>query len=103
MFGLIAGPLLTAVPSLVRMAETLFSKPKSGAEKKAAVLKGLRAIIDSYAESAGAKDKKVSDDELGGMIETVVQQMAVDGKIGTGGETLYLVRGTVTQIKPAAV
>jgi len=104
--GIIAA-LLPLVPDIVKGVEALFqSKPKSGEDKMSAATQALRGVATQMVSSQltlpdGTKAAQPTDDALTGMIETVFQQLKTSGSL-TGpaaAGNLYLVQGTITQLK----
>lgn len=106
--GAILSFLIPAVPTLVKLVESVFVQRGAGGDKMKAVLKAVRALVDQLADSGAIqKDERPNDDQLRGVIESILSQMkaAPGGILGADGAAageLYLVRGTVIPLRPAA-
>lgn len=102
--------LLPLLPALINSAEAAFAAPKSGSSKANAVIQGLEAFLSNLfaAKQAPAGSTMPTPDQLSGMMETFLAQMRLDGTLTMPGKpaiapvaALYLVQGTVSQLKVA--
>ena len=106
--GTILGLVLPAIPTLVSLAEKLFTKPTAGTDKMSAVVSALRGMITQLVASGsvpptpdGKPVAQPTDDALMGAVEAVLNQLKSAGTLGTVVDSgnIYLVRGTVTPLK----
>lgn len=94
--------LAPLLPTLIKGVETLFrGKDKSGADKMDAVMQMARAVVTKMLASGvpGSDGKTLvqpSDEQLLAAAETAFQNMKSTGELMND---VYLVRGTVTQIR----
>jgi hypothetical protein len=70
--------LNTALPLLINTAETIFSKPKSGIAKKAAVMGTAQRVLAAN----GAKPNDVNVEVVSGVVEETLADMKTAGTLG---------------------
>ena len=105
--GALVGLLLPAIPGLINLAEALIRKKtpegqpvKTGTDKADLVLQALRAIIAKYTASTGFAEP-ITDDMLKGLIESVFQTIGPTGAALTPAARLYVLQGSITELKSA--
>ncbi len=103
--GAIIPLLLPLIGPLIQGVEAIFSKPKSGPDKVAAVANALRQIIEQLMIAgipvAGQPipEKSVTDDLLKGAIEAELARLKASGQLAAQATgTLYMVRGVVVPL-----
>jgi transglutaminase/protease-like cytokinesis protein 3 len=107
--GALLPVILAVLPGLISAAEAAFAKKGSGTDKMNAVLQALQAYLENLYAAKQQPDNSPASvpgaDSLTGVIETLLSQMKANDTLTpkpAASPTLYLVSGTVTQLKTAA-
>ena len=94
----LAGLLVPHIPGLIRLVEGAIRKPKAGVDKKDAVIQALRSIITKSTLVNGDPPNTITDDELGGLIEGVFQNLNNTVPSEVPPQKLYLLKGSLQEI-----
>jgi hypothetical protein len=78
----IAALLVPFIPSAINLVEGLIKKPSSGQDKADLVLQFLRqTLVKLQSQGVIPAGTSVTDDALMGLIESIFQQMTVNGQV----------------------
>lgn len=90
--------LVPHIAGLIHLVEGVIRKPKSGVDKKDAVIQALRSIITKSVLVNGDSPVTVTDDELGGLVEGVFQSLSSSTPSEIPPQKLYLLKGSIQEI-----